>query len=341
MPSKLTKEELQRTMDAINKAIRAGYRIGGQPSAIQAASEALKLHPHTTHHRYRVAMAQGYQREDMRPLDPVPEIRPLERPRVIVRAGASDAPLYRVLAIGDAHDSPALPDKSRFRWIARHAAKNRPDYVVQIGDFADFDSLSRHDAPGSLPQKTRPSYNVEMASLEEVLAIFYTEANGIKFHVTLGNHEARILRYERSVAEIEGALWQPLMDMFARYNWRTHQEGEFLFIGAVGFVHAPRTLMNREYGGKTMNAIANDSVMSTVFGHSHRGQVLHAPKIGPGGGITLVNLGTCLPTGYIKEYAKVAMSSWTYGVYDLVIQGGRIISHSFHSMDELEQTYGD
>jgi hypothetical protein len=97
--------------------------------------------------------------------------------------------------------------------------------------------------------------------------------------------------------------------------------------------------MGREYGGKTLNAIANDAMFSIVFGHSHRGQVLHAPKIGPTGGVTVLNLGTCLPTGYVAEYAKVATHSWTYGAWQLTIQAGKIIGHSFVSMDELKERY--
>jgi len=178
-----------------------------------------------------------------------------------------------------------------------------------------------------------------MESLEAALRAFYTYGGGLNLHCTLGNHEGRVKRFESGTAEIEGTLFQPLLELFARYGWRTHEEGQFLFAGGVGFVHAPRTLMGREYGGKTLNAIANDSVFSIVFGHSHRGQLLHSPKIGPLSSVTICNLGTCMPTNYVAEYARVSTTGWTYGVYDLTIQAGRIVGHSFISMDELERKY--
>lgn len=334
-----TRETSQRAVDAVNAAICAGHRHPG--AAVIEAAKALGLERATLQSQIKIA-AQRYDIHVTAELPPpVLEFEPAERPRIRVKAPStpSDAPIYRVLGIGDAHDGPSLPDKSRFKWLARHAAATRPDYTIQIGDFATIDSLSRHDMPGSVGQKMRPTYAADLESLEEALAVFYKEAAGLALHVTLGNHEARVKRFEDGSASLEGTLWQPLLDLFARYSWRTHEEGQFLFVGGVGFVHAPRTLMGREFGGKHLNAIANDAIFSIVFGHSHRGQIMHAPKIGPLSSVTILNLGTCMPTGYVADYAKVATTGWTYGVYDLTIQAGRIVGHSFISMDELERRY--
>ena len=48
---------------------------------------------------------------------------------------------YKVMVIGDAHDSPSIQDKRRFLWMGRHAAETGPDVIVQIGDFLSLDSL--------------------------------------------------------------------------------------------------------------------------------------------------------------------------------------------------------
>ena len=47
------------------------------------------------------------------------------------------------------------PGIDHLRWIANYALEMRPDVIVQIGDWASFDSVSRHDAPGSIKQKMR------------------------------------------------------------------------------------------------------------------------------------------------------------------------------------------
>ena len=48
---------------------------------------------------------------------------------------------HRVIVIGDAHDSPKIP-QDRFKWIGKHIKQSNPDYIIQIGDWASFDSLS-------------------------------------------------------------------------------------------------------------------------------------------------------------------------------------------------------
>jgi hypothetical protein len=334
----LSRELAQQAVDAMSYAINAG-------KSGRFASRMLGLANGTFVERIQTAQ-RLYGLEPAAPLPPVPAIEVPdivpERVRVRVKAARSvdDAPVYRVLAVGDAHDAPSLPDKSRFRWIARHAVETKPDQIVQIGDFASFDCLSRHALPGTLSQKLRPSFAHEMESLEEALnAMHGVFGTDMQLHVTLGNHETRIQKYELSTAELEGTLWQPVLDLFARYGWRTHDEGAFHFVGGVGFVHAPRTLMGREFAGKTLNAIANDAMFSIVFGHSHRKQVLSVPKIGPQAGVDIINLGTCMPTDHVEPYARVSMTGWTYGVMMLTIQAGRVVGHDFTSMDELRRRY--
>lgn len=336
----LSRELAQQAVDAMSYAIRTGKSGRAAARMIGVNNATLWSRVETAKRLYGMEPAT-----DAPPLElvEVPDVQP-EKLRVRVKAArtADEAPVYRVLALGDAHDSPSLPDKSRFKWIARHAIATKPDQIVQIGDFASFDCLSRHAVPGSLAQKLRPSFAHEMESLEEALhAMHGVFGTDMQLHVTFGNHEARIQKYELTTAELEGTLWQPVLDLFARYGWRTHDEGVFHFVGGVGFVHAPRTILGREYGGKTLNAIANDAVFSIVFGHSHRGQVLHAPKIGPLSSVTVCNLGTCMPTNHVEPYARVSTTGWTYGVYDLTIQAGRIIGHAFTSMDDLARKYHD
>ena len=48
---------------------------------------------------------------------------------------------HKVLVIGDIHDSPKIP-QDRLTWIGKYAKKTKPDYIIQIGDFGSFDSLS-------------------------------------------------------------------------------------------------------------------------------------------------------------------------------------------------------
>mgnify|MGYP000870139924 FL=1 len=219
---RLSRELAKQAVDAVSLAYAEGRSLrsaartlgmtgGTLGSRLEAASAHYGMHPAPAH-------------------PPVIEETREAKPRVRIKAIRSpdDMPVYRVLGIGDAHDSPHLPDKSRFKWIARHAAETKPDQIVQIGDFGSFDSLSRHETPGSFGQKLKPSYANDLESLSKACeAIHSVIGTDMEMHCTLGNHEARVLRFEQGTAEIEGQLWQPLMDLFARYGWRTHEEGRF------------------------------------------------------------------------------------------------------------------
>lgn len=332
----LSRELAQQVVDAVSYARAMG-------KSDRSASRMLGLNNGTMVNRLESAKRlYGLEPTSERPepeLVEVPDV-PAARVRVRVKAKrtADDSPVYRVLAIGDGHDNPDL-DKARFRWIGRHAAAMQPDAVVFIGDIADFDSLSRHAAPGSLADKLKPSYARDLESLEEALSLYRKDADGITTHLTLGNHEARIWRFEEASAAAEGMLTGPFLDVMARYDFRVHREGEWLLIGNVGFTHSPFGLMGKLMGGEWMNSIANKSRISAVLGHTHRSQVIHAHKLGPLGGIELVNLGTALPMGYIKPYARVATSAWSWGVFELTIQSGHIISHQFIGMDEMERRW--
>jgi hypothetical protein len=319
--------EAVQAVDATGSIAKAAQALGVPRTTIYSRLEAARL-------SYNLTPAD----KPPPPAIIIPET--ISRPRVRVKAASTpqDAPITRVLGIGDLHDSPGLC-KERLRWIGRHAAATRPDRAVFIGDTADFDSLSSHAKPGSAAQKMQPSFASELESLEEAFSLYRKEAAGIPTDNVAGNHEGRVWRFEDASASAEGMLTQPFMDVFARFDIRLHQEGEYLILDGVAFVHCPRSLMGREMGGRYLNSIANDSRVSLVFGHTHRGQVMHAHKIGPWGGVTIVNLGTALPMGHIKPYAKTSASSWTWGVYDLTIQAGHITGHTFISMDELARRY--
>jgi hypothetical protein len=337
-------ELAKQAVDAVSAAVRGGFVFNANPSAIAEAARVLNLNEKTLHSRLRTArQTYGLEPEAVPPLPEV-EFTPPAKPRVIVRAASEAAPEgepIRICAIGDLHDAPEIP-KDRLRWIGHHVRETRPDKVVQIGDIASFDSLSKHDAPGSISQKQRASFRAEMDSLEEALSI-YRKALGdspIQHYITLGNHEHRVLLWESATAELEGVLWTQLMDLFARYDWRVTDYKKYLFIAGTAWTHVPHNLMDKPYRGKTLNPIANDLVFSLVFGDSHRGQFLRVPKIGPQRSIEILNLGSAMPHGYFPRYNVAEQGGYSWGIYDVTVQGGHITEHRFIPMSSLEKMYG-
>ena len=85
----------------------------------------------------------------------------------------------KVVAIGDLHDSPNIRDKSRFRWIAKHIKKVKPDVVVQIGDIITLDSCTHYISDDTYTARIeKPTFMKEMQSFDEALEEFHYVLKG-------------------------------------------------------------------------------------------------------------------------------------------------------------------
>jgi hypothetical protein len=308
-----------------------------------AAANAAGVHIRTF--RDRVANAQKFVKTEPQD-EPAEPVQPVAKPRIRVRAVTNetppDGPLYRVVAIGDLHDAPGQ-SKDRFRWIGQYIADSKPDRVVQIGDWGTFDSMSMHDAPGSRKSMEHPGFAQDLESLEESVAAMEAGLGGFECakDITFGNHEDRVWRAANGDPKRLGDAPLRVEQIFARYGWTTRLYGEYLFIGGVGFTHCPKNQIGKEYAGKRPeNIIGNDLIFSLVYGHTHKRGFWTFPKIGPQRRIDLLNLGSGMMHGHVEPYARMSTTGWSWGLYDLVIQGGNIISDKFTSMLELEQRYG-
>lgn len=271
------------------------------------------------------------------------------KPRVRIKAlsserfATSEEPIYKVLAIGDHHDKPGR-DKTRALWIGRHAAETSPSAIVSIGDWASLDSLSTHEAPGSQNDADRPAFHDDLDSLDESLSLFHRElpVGSIPVFHTHGNHEHRSHRAANRQPKLNGDMPVRLDNVFARYRWQTRPFGEFLDLYGVDFVHCPLNVMGREMGGENVERnIGNKSMRSLVFGHTHRANVMNITKVGQQRKLTIVNLGTSMPWGAVEKYNGLSMTGWSWGVFELRIQAGQILSAKHFDMIELEERYGD
>lgn len=260
------------------------------------------------------------------------------KPRIIP---GKEGRVTKIVAIGDTHDQPGM-SKERFKWIARHCGEVMPDRVVHIGDLADFGSVSGHEQPGTVAHAERPRFMDDLESLEEALALFHNEIRNCDFamELTCGNHEDRITRFENKTPETKGALYSQFEEMVSRYRWRCHDYGVPIFIDGCCFIHTPMNQMGKPYGGKTSeNQIANDATYSLVYGHTHKAVFKKAPKIGINNSIEVLNLGSAMPWNFVAPYAGTATSGWSYGICELKIRAGHIVSHNFIDMLELEELY--
>lgn len=268
-----------------------------------------------------------------------------DKPRVRVRAynpmAGREMPSRRVIVIGDMHRKPGL-DVGTMRWIGRYVAEAKPDNVIQIGDFFDFESCEFHSAAGSAGQVHRPSFQDDIAAGEEALDEYHRETGigEIPHDVVFGNHEYRVWRLEELAPNLTGVLTTQLEQFFARYRWRTTAYRHWLFMEGVGFTHVPMSIMQKPIGGRyPENTIGNQATHSIVFGHTHRWNHVTVPKIGINNSITVTNVGSAMPYGYVPSYADGATTGYSYGIADLRLHAGRVESANLISMFDLMEKY--
>jgi len=326
----LSVEQMQEAVDVLD-------RFHGNRSA---AARHLKMDRHTFNNRVDKGHMAGL----------LPNVKPA-KPRIRVPARSVYSPLpneggeaVRVLVWGCAHDSPLIPDKSRFRNAGKLASDLRPHYIVDLGDSLDLDSLSTHAVPGSSDDRARPAFLAEVGSLEEAYAEFDATAPSAdeipRYHLK-GNHEHRADRFEANNPAAAGVYTTPVAQVFARLGFTEMQYREWLYLEGVGFTHAPITGTGREIGGKFPDQmVAQEATHSIVWSHTHKSVKVNRPKFGIGNAIQVFNTGSFMPTGYLKAYAGLATTGWTYGIHELTLRDGQIESQRTWSERELRERFG-
>jgi len=363
MPApKRSAEQLALMRELVEAKLREGFRpmgmSGAGPGAIAAASkEAVKIGLYGTTSAFVTAVTTS--------IDDVGVDWSLYRPRVYQHTQPEHPPIpsqdhtaedepegdpIEVAVIGDAHDSPHLPDKSRFEWLGRWIADNQIPWVVSIGDWLTLDSLSSHTDPATFQGLAKPSFQKDLDSFHESQRAFQRGLGSWKpkKDVVYGNHDGeRPRRWANMHREVVGGAIDPSMaidEAWAQWGWRTTPYGQFRFIGGVGFIHAPLIpgTPNRPYGGKTGGQrAANDAMFDIVRGDDHKFYVASSPKIGPVKSPRVFGTATALPPGYIEGYAAKNPGDWESGVCRFTIWGGRVHSFTFEGMHVLRRRYAD
>jgi hypothetical protein len=243
-----------------------------------------------------------------------------------------------VLVVGDAHDSPHLKDKSRFRWIGAHAAKLGVERIVSVGDWMTLDCFSSHTDRATFEGFAKPTFEQDLESLHASQRAFQDGLAGHKpkLDITLGNHEHRAWRYDNQHPDgLSHSLL--LTEAFAQWGWRSSLYGEYRFIGGVGFVHVPFNALGRPL---TQSQRPNKAMFDTIHGDDHRATQITDFKSGPVRSPTVYSAATALPPGYIEGFANKGGSTWRSGICEAVLWGGSVRSWSFTEMVLLRRWYG-
>lgn len=349
-----TNDELEAVIKLVEEALQEGYdppwrgRGGAIAEAAKRAQESGLVRTHKAFRSRVEAARQRYREPDWtlwrapQYIRATPEktIDPLRN----LEASKPTGKRVTVCCIGDMHDDPRLPEKDRFLWIGRWLAHEAPDYIVQIGDWATFDSMSSHHGRGSMDEQMAPSWTHDLESLYESLGAMQKGMGGSvhsKLVVTEGNHEKRVTGYENANPNIGNALSAQWKGAFREHRWNVRPFGEYYFIEGVGFIHHPINGAGKAFGGETGNQRTGaKSTFPIVHGHDHKREIVSVSKIGPTPEVSVISVGCSLPWGWVEPYAQHSTTGWWWGVTKLSIQDGMITDTTFISMLEIEDRFG-
>lgn len=175
-----------------------------------------------------------------------------------------------ILVIGDVHIHPKYSHR-RLTDLGLYIADEKPDIVVQIGDFADVSSITEHNTKLEFEGQR---YKFDVESVLDAQADLFRPIRARKkklpeFHMTLGNHDERVQRWVASHPQLEGAIG--LEDFkYESFGWRVHPFLKRHKIQGWNFVHFVPTKMGK--AKKSVHhgfGITKDLATSTIVGHSH------------------------------------------------------------------------
>lgn len=155
----------------------------------------------------------------------------------------------KILVIPDCQVKPDIP-LDWLGYIGQYAARIKPEIVVCGGDFADMESLSSYEKPGSKSfEGKRYKHDIQAArdGMEMLMTPIVAEQERLKRNkekqwnprlvMTLGNHEDRITRAINSNPQhLDGII--SLADLeYEKWGWEVHPFLEVVNVSNILFSH--------------------------------------------------------------------------------------------------------
>jgi len=219
--------------------------------------------------------------------------------------------------IPDCQVTPDTPT-DHLTWIGRYIVEQKPDVIVQIGDFADMESLSSYSSRIEFEgRRYRRDIEAAKAAMERLMApieeynatrrAFKEKQYKPDMHLTLGNHEYRIQRLINDDPRLDGTIGLHELE-YERHGWKVAPFLDVVMIDGVAYSHFfanPGT--GKPYGGQSMDTRLKNVGFSFTMGHQ---QTLMSGQrfLGNGQRIRGLVAGSC----YLHDeaYRKQSNSEW-------------------------------
>lgn len=182
------------------------------------------------------------------------------------------------LIIPDCQVTPSSPT-DHLKWIGKYIVERQPDVIINLGDFADMESLSFYDR-GKIDSEGR-RYELDILAAQSAMKVLLSPMKKHnkkmakwkmkkyrpEMHLTLGNHENRLTRYIEENAIMDGKL--SIEDFgYQDHGWNVHPFLDPVDIDGISYSHYfYNTESGRPYGGRSMDTRLKTVGFSFVQGH--------------------------------------------------------------------------
>lgn len=243
--------------------------------------------------------------------------------------------IYRVIILSDCQ--VPYEDKKTLAVVEKYMADHKWDEWVQVGDFLDFDCISKYNAEAFRNVENK-RLSEDYAAGNEILdrhqKIIRKRNPKAKFTLLEGNHEYRVEKLMDKYPVLEGSLEveKGLKLKERGIKWvRCYQKGDIYNIGNAYFHHGL-------YTGKYHAAKMVDNYgVNIYYGHTH--DVMSFPKILRGKDKTLEGHSLGCLCDYNQSYIQGNPTNWQQafgvgyffpnGFYNIYVV--RIFNHQFVS----------
>jgi hypothetical protein len=207
----------------------------------------------------------------------------------------------RHLVIPDVQAKPGI-DFSYLKRLGQYIVDKKPEKIICLGDFADMPSLSSYDVgkksfEGKRYVKDIAASKEAMSHLMAPIYEFNDKAKRNKekqyrpeLHLTLGNHENRILRAINDDPKLDGVL--SISDLgYEQFGWKVYPFLDVVVLDGIAYSHYFTTgLMGRPV--TTAAACLSKKHQSCIQGHQ-QGLQIHTGFRADGKKLTSIIAGSC------------------------------------------------
>jgi predicted phosphodiesterase len=244
----------------------------------------------------------------------------------------------RILVIGDAHVAPGQ-NLRRFKALGNYIKAEKPDVIVEIGDFLTLDSLSDWDRNKRLKMEGR-RYEKEIIAGNRALDLLESDAlDRAKKYKVKGNHENRLDRYLDHDPTFAGQVGIEKDLLLKERGYSVVEYRDHVDVNGISFTHIPISGLGKPIGEPNVTRKAlqlyNNSV---VFGHCHT--LSHSAEHRT----NAPHLNQALSAGcffeHIDEYAVGSKTDYWRGVVLLTSQHNNRFDIETTSMSRLLRSHG-